>query len=221
VFRTRLAKIILFTLLFPFMVYILGSCILNYIPPEESYKKASYQLERSFNKNMEQYGMSVDFSSSRYERYEKNYSILCVKTVPIICTDESNITCTIYTNITGFTALIKWIRFEQTFDQSSLQNNHIETILAFILQEFETFSYKRPDTRTFDFEDDYETYNSALEKCSAFLQSEDEILEMRIASYNNSTERIIIRRSNEDGQKIILEFGALFDKCPDLNDYTH
>jgi hypothetical protein len=196
----------------------LGSCILRYIPPEESYKKAAYQLERSFNKNMEQYGMSIDFSDSSFECFEKKYERVCVKTVPITCTDGSRITCTIYTNGDHYRSLIKWIRFEQTFEKSPFQNVHIEHLLAYVLQEFETFSYNRSDTTTGDYKDEYETYNSALENCKAFLKIYDDEEEMKIASYYDSVEKIILRRSNKLEMKLILEFGALTDACPTLED---
>ena len=165
---------------------------------------------------MEQYGMSIDFSSSSFECFQKKYSLCCVKTVPITCTDGSNLTCTIYTYGTRFRSLITWIRFEQKITKSSEENLHIEQILAFVLQEFETFSYNRPDTPTSDYHDEYETYNSALEKCRAFLKSSDEILEMQISSYSMIEEQIIVRRSNDGESKLILEYGALTDTCPTL-----
>lgn len=68
---------------------LLVNCIMYYIPPTESYKKAPYQLEELFNEKMAQYGMSIDIDSVNL-----SYGDGISKTVPIKCEDGSIISCT-------------------------------------------------------------------------------------------------------------------------------
>ena len=74
--RSKLAKYILLFLALPFAAYVLINFIAGFIPPTESYKKTADQLEEAFNKQMAQYGMSMDIDSGEFskdnDRLKKN-----------------------------------------------------------------------------------------------------------------------------------------------------
>ena len=92
VHRDKRAKIILLTVLVAFLIYILGSCIVGYIPPTESYKKTPKQFEELFNEQMARYGMSIDIDSVAFIDHEDGLR----KVVPIACEDGSKVSCTYY-----------------------------------------------------------------------------------------------------------------------------
>ena len=92
VHRDKPAKIILLTVLVAFLIYILGSCIVGYSPPTESYKKTPKQFEELFNEQMARYGMSIDIDSVAFIDDEDGLR----KVVPIAYEDGSKVSFTYY-----------------------------------------------------------------------------------------------------------------------------
>ena len=165
-YRDKLAKIILLTLLFPLVIYMLGSCIIGYIPPTESYKKAPYQFEALFNQKMAQYGMSIDIDSVNF-----SYGESLSKTVPIQCEDGSIISCTYYPTSERRKALIQYITYTQELTGKDGETIYLEQLLAFMLDEFDTALTENKDVSL----DPYSgvSYNEAIRLCKEFIDGEE------------------------------------------------
>ena len=166
--RDKLAKIILLAILFPFIVYIFGSCVLNYIPATESYKKTPKQFEELFNKKMAQYyGMSIDMDSANYA-----YGEHITKTVPIQCEDGSVISCTMYTTSDHKKALIEYMVFTQELTGKEGETIYIEPILKFLLDTFYTVTTKEKDEPVQT--GSGVSYNEAIRLCDEFINGTEE-----------------------------------------------
>ena len=163
--RDKLAKIILLTVLFPFLVYILGSCIIQYIPPTESYKKTPYQFEALFNEKMTQYGMSIDIDSVNF-----SYGDGLSKTVPIKCEDGSKLSCTYYPTSERKKALIHYITYTQELTGVDGETIYIEQLLTFMLDEFETALTENKDV---SLDSRGVSYNEAICLCQEFINGEE------------------------------------------------
>ena len=166
VYRDKLAKIILLTILFPFVIYMLGSCIIGYIPPTGSYRKAPYQFEELFNEKMAKYGMSIDIDSVNF-----SYGDGLSKTVPIKCEDGSMISCTYYPTSERRKSLIEYMTFTQELTGQHGETTYIEQLLIFMLEEFYTASTDNKD-EPFDAYSGV-SYNEALRICKEFIRGEE------------------------------------------------
>ena len=145
----------------------LGSCILAYIPPTESYKKTPKQFEELFKKNMAQYGMSIDMDSANYA-----YGEHITKTIPIQCEDGSVISCTMYTTSDRKKALIEYMVFTQELTGKEGETIYIEPILKFMLDTFYTNLSKDKDDPIN--EDLGVNYNDAIRLCDEFINGTEE-----------------------------------------------
>ena len=164
--RDKLAKVILLTLILPLAIYMFGSCILNYIPPTESYKKTPAQFEALFNEKMTQYGMSIDVDSGEYT-YGKSLS----KTVPIICEDGSEVSCTFYPTGENSRSLIVYLVFEQELTGAADETVYLEPLLAFVMDEFAPKMTQNKDESFEPFSS--KTYNGALLACQEFIEGKE------------------------------------------------
>ena len=166
-YRDKLAKIILLTLALPFAIFVLGNCIVSYIPPTESYKKSPYQFEELFNEKMAQYGMSIDIDSVNF-----SYGDGLSKTVPIKCEDGSILSCTYYPTSERRKALIQYITYTQELTGEDEETIYIEQLLTFMLDEFDTALTENKDVSF----DSYQgvSYNEALRQCKEFIEGEED-----------------------------------------------
>ena len=194
--RDKLAKVILLILILPLAIYMLGSCILGYIPPTESYKKAPFQFEELFNDKMAQYGMSIDLDSAYY-----SYGEHITKTVPIQCEDGSKINCTLYTTSDRKKALIEYIVFTQELTGKDGETIYIEPILKFMLDEFYTVLTENKDEPPYSISD--VSYNEAVRLCGEFIKGSEE------------SERFFVSPTSNLGTSIRLEKKA--DEKPSIS----
>ena len=196
-YRDKLAKVILLILLFPFAIYMLGSCILGYIPPTDSYKKAPFQLEELFNDQMAQYGMSIDVDSVNYA-----YGEYFTKTVPIQCEDGSVITCTMYTTSDRRKALIEYIVFTQELTGKEGETIYIEPILKFMLNTFYTVTTKDKDEPVQT--GSGVSYNEAIRLCNEFINGTDESEEFFVYPREGFGTAITLKRTADDKPSISI-----------------
>lgn len=203
-YRDKLAKVILLILLFPFAIYMLGSCILGYIPPTDSYKKAPFQLEELFNDQMAQYGMSIDVDSVNYA-----YGEYFTKTVPIQCEDGSVITCTMYTTSDRRKALIEYMVFTQELTGKEGETIYIEPILKFMLDTFYTNLTKDKD----DPIDDVlgVSYNEAIRLCDEFLNGTEEDTHFFVVARTGLGNGINLERTADEKPSISIKLGLASD----------
>ena len=164
--RSKLGKILLLTLALPFAAYLLIDCIAGYIPPTESYKKAPFQFEETFNEQMAQYGMSIDIDSVNF-----SYGGQLKKVVPIVCEDGSKITCTYIPTSERRKSIIQYISFEQELTGEKDEKVYLEQLLAFLMDEFVT-------PMTVNKDESFEpvssvSYNEATRICSEFVTSNE------------------------------------------------
>jgi len=204
VHRDKLAKIILLSVLFPFLVYILGSCIIGYIPPTESYKKAPYQFEALFNEKMTQYGMSIDLDSANY-----SYGEHITKTVPIQCEDESKINCTLYTTSDRKKALIEYIVFTQELTGNEEETVYIEPILKFMLDEFYTVMTENKDEPPYSISDI--SYNEAVRLCSEFVNGSEKSERFLVSPTSNLSTSIRLERKADEMLSISISLLAFVE----------
>ena len=190
-YRDRLAKIILLAILFPFIVYIFGSCVLNYIPPTESYKKTPKQLEELFNEKMAQYGMSMDIYSGEYS-YGNSWS----KTVPIVCKDGSRISCIYYPTGKGSNALIDYLEFEQELSGEANETVYLEPLLAFVMDEF---APKMTVNKDESFEPNMsKSYNDALLVCDDFVKGNEKEMSIYVSPENEHFFAVTFNRKTDE-----------------------
>ena len=196
-YRDKLAKVILLILLFPFAIYMLGSYILGYIPPTDSYKKAPFQLEELFNDQMAQYGMSIDVDSVNYA-----YGEYFTKTVPIQCEDGSVITCTMYTTSDRRKALIEYIVFTQELTGKEGETIYIEPILKFMLDAFYTVTTKDKDEPVQT--GSGVSYNEAIRLCNEFINGTDESEEFFVYPREGFGTAITLQRTADEKPSISM-----------------
>ena len=108
VHRDKRAKIILLTVLFPFLVYILGVASLEY-SANGILQKTPYQFEALFYEKMTQYDMSIDVDSVAFVDDEDGLR----KVVPIACEDRSRVSCTFYPTGKANRSIISYLEFAQ------------------------------------------------------------------------------------------------------------
>ena len=194
--RDKLAKIILLTLLFPLAIYMLGSCILAYIPSTESYKKTPKQFEELFNEKMAQYGMSMDIDSVDFINDENNLR----KVVPIVCEDGSVISCTYYPSSDRETSVIEYVTFQQELTGDEEETTYLEQIFTFMLDTFETTLAKHKDETLGP--SGSATYNKALDLCRDFIDGDEK--EMKFFIFPEANHGRSVKFKREAGEKTIL-----------------
>ena len=196
----KLAKIILLSVLFPFLVYILGSCIIGYIPPTESYKKTPKQFEELFNEKMAQYGMSIDIDAAEFIHDDDGSG----KVVPIICEDGSKVSCTYYPTRTGNRLLIVYLKFEQELAGTANETVYIEPLLAFVMDEFAPKMTQNKDESFEAFSS--ETYNGALLACQEFIEGSDAKLSIYISPENDKEFAVTFKRKSGEKTTLSVRF---------------
>lgn len=189
--RSKFAKLFLLIAILPFAVYILGSCIVSYIPPTESYKKTPKQFEELFNDKMAQYGMSIDVDSAN-SSYGENVS----KTIPILCEDGSKITCTYYTNSARHKALIQYIIYKQELSDAEEETVYIEPILRFMLDEFDTALTEDKDKSFNPYAGT--SYNEALRICKDFVNGNEAETEFLIFPKEDYGAAVTLERETDE-----------------------
>jgi len=194
--RDKLAKIILITILFPFIVYTFGSCVLDYVSRAESYHKTPTQLEALFNEQMAQYGMSMDIDSVEFINDENNLR----KVVPIVCEDGSIISCTYFPTGDRENSLIDYITFQQELTGDEGETIHLEQIFTFMLDNFETTLAKNKDETLGP--SDSATYNKALELCRDFIDGDEK--EQKFFIFPEANHGRSVKFKREVGDKTIL-----------------
>ena len=199
--RDKLAKIILLTLILPLVIYMFGSCILGYIPPTESYKKAPFQFEELFNDRMAQYGMSIELDSTNY-----SYGEHITKTVPIQCADGSKINCTLYTTSDRKKALIEYIVFTQELTGNEEETVYIEPILKFMLDEFYTVMIENKDEPPYSISG--VSYNEAVQLCTDFVNGNEKSEGFTAYPIEGYGTGISLKRDGDD--KLSISFHLLF-----------
>ena len=198
-YRDRLAKIILLAILFPFIVYIFGSCVLNYIPPTESYKKTPKQLEELFNEKMAQYGMSMDIDSGEYS-YGNSWS----KTVPIVCKDGSKISCIYYPTGKGSNSLIDYLEFEQELSGEANETVYLEPLLAFVMDEF---APGMTDNKDETFEPNMsKSYNDALLVCDDFVKGNEQEMSIYVSPEDDHFFAVTFNRKTDEKTTLSVRF---------------
>ena len=198
--RDKLAKIILLTVLFPFLIYILGSCIVGYIPPTESYKKTPKQFEELFNERMAQYGMSIDVDSVGFIHDDSGLR----KVVPIICEDGSIISCTYYPTGTGSRSLIKTLLFEQELSDAAKETVYLEPLLAFVMNEFAPGMTENKDESFEPFTS--ETYNGALSVCREFIDGNEAEKSIYISPEQSNAFAVNFERKTDEKTTLSVRF---------------
>lgn len=199
VHRDKLAKIILLAILFPFIVYIFGSCVLNYIPPTEPYKKTPKQLEELFNEKMAQYGMSMDIDSGEYS-YGNSWS----NTVPITCKDGSKISCIYYPTGKGSNALIDYLEFEQELSGDANETVYLEPLLAFVMDEFAPNMTKNKD-ETFE-PNMSKSYNDALLVCDDFVKGNEQEMSIYVSPEDDHFFAVTFNRKTDEKTTLSVRF---------------
>jgi len=199
--RDKLAKVILLTLILPLIVYIFGSCILNYIPPTEPYKKTPTQFEELFNHQMAQYGLSIDLDSANY-----SYGDYFTKTVPIQCADGSKINCTLYTTSDRKKALVEYIVFTQELTGKEEEIVYIEPILKFMLDEFYSVMAENKDD-PIDIHSGV-SYNEAVKLCDDFVNGKKHIESFTAFPIEGYGTGITLKR--DDDEKLSISFFLIF-----------
>ena len=197
--RDKLAKVILLTLILPLAIYMFGSCILNYIPPTESYKKTPAQFEALFNEKMTQYGMSIDVDSGEYT-YGKSLS----KTVPIICEDGSEVSCTFYPTGENSRSLIVYLVFEQELTGAADETVYLEPLLAFVMDEFAPKMTQNKDESFEPFSS--KTYNGALLACQEFIEGKEAKLSIYISPENDKEFAVTFKRKTDEKTSLSVRF---------------
>ena len=197
--RDKLAKVILFTLILPLVVYFFGSCILNYIPPTESYKKTPKQFEELFNVDMAQYGMSIDVDSADY-----TYGDSLSKTVPIVCEDGSKVLCTYYPTGTSSRSIIQYMVFEQELSGKVNETVYLEQLLAFVMDEF---APKMTQDKDETFEPYFsETYNEALMTCQNFVTGKEKEVSIYVSPQNDHFFAVTFNRKTDEKTSLSVRF---------------
>jgi len=199
VYRDKLAKIILLTILFPFIIYMLGSCILGYIPPTESFKKTPTQFEELFNEKMAQYGMSINIDSCEF-----TYGDSLSKSVPIVCEDGSKVSCTYYPTGTGSRSLIKYLVFEQELSGTAKETVYLEPLLAFVMNEFAPGMTENKDESFEPFSS--ETYNGALIVCREFIEGKEAKTSIYISPENDKEFAVTFKRKSDEKTTLSVRF---------------
>jgi len=199
VYRDKLAKIILLTILLPFVIYIFGSCIVGYIPPTESYKKTPRQFETLFNEKMAQYGLSIDVDEGAF-----TYGNLLSKTVPVICEDGSKVSCTFYPTSERSKALIVYLKFEQELSGTEGETVYLDKLLAFVMDEF------APDM-TINKDESFEpysseTYNGALSVCNEFVKGKEEERNIYVSPANDDFFAVTFERKSDEKTTLSVRF---------------
>ncbi len=189
--RDKLAKVILLTLIFPLALYIFGSCILNYIPPTESYKKTPKQFESLFNEQMAQYGMSIDIDDGEY-----TYGNSLSKTVPIICEDGSKINCIYYPTSEQEKAFINYISFEQEISGIEGETIYLEQIFTFLLDNFETVLAENKDVSLSPISGT--SYNEAIDMCRSFITDNEKEVHFFIFPEDNHGRGVEFKREADE-----------------------
>jgi len=197
--RDKLAKVILITLILPLVVYVFGSCILGYIPPTESYKKTPKQFEALFNEKMAQYGMSIDVDNGEY-----TYGNSLSKTVPIVCEDGSEVSCTYYPTGTGSRSLIDYLVFEQELSGTTDEVVYLESLLAFVMDEFAPKMTQNKDESFEPFSS--ETYNGALFACQEFINGKEAKLSIYISPENDKEFAVTFKRKTDEKTTLYVRF---------------
>ena len=205
-YRDKLAKIILLTILLPFVIYMLGSCILGYIPPTESYKKTPKQFEELFNEKMAQYGMSIDVDDGVF-----TYGNLLSKTVPVICEDGSKVSCTFYPTNERSKALIVYLKFEQELSGTEGETVYLDKLLSFVMDEF------APDM-TINKDESFEpysseTYNGALSICNEFVKGKEAKMSIYISPENDNEFAVTFERKSDEKTILSVRFHLWNDQC--------
>ena len=200
--RDKLAKIILLAILFPFIVYIFGSCVLNYIPPTESYKKTPKQFEELFNEKMAQYGMSMDIDSVEYTDVDS-----LNKTVPIMCTDGSKVSCTLYPTGTGSRALIMYLEFEQELSGCENETVYLEPLLTFVMDEFAPKMTVNKDESFEPFSS--VSYNGALLACQEFVNGSVAKTNIYISPEDDNEFAVTFKRKSDEKTTLSVRFHLL------------
>ena len=198
-YRDRLAKIILLAILFPFIVYIFGSCVLNYIPATESYKKTPKQFEELFNEKMAQYGMSMDIDSVKYTDVDS-----LNKTVPIICADGSKVSCTLYPTGIGSRALIMYLEFEQELSGEANETVYLEPLLAFVMDEFAPGMTENKD-ETFE-PNMSKSYNDALLVCDDFVKGNEQEMSIYVSPEDDHFFAVTFNRKTDEKTTLSVRF---------------
>lgn len=197
--RDKLAKVILLTLILPLAIYMFGSCILGYIPPTESYKKAPFQFEELFNDKMAQYGMSIDLDSANY-----SYGEHITKTVPIQCEDGSKINCTLYATSDRKKALIEYIVFTQEPTGKFGETIYIEPILKFMLDEFYSVMTENKDEPIESYSG--VSYNEAVQICNDFVNSTEKSVDFFVYPREDYGTAISLQRKADGKPSISISF---------------
>lgn len=198
--RDKLAKIILLIVLFPFLVYILGSCIVGYIPPTESYKKTPAQLEELFNERMAQYGMSIDIDSAELIKDDDGLG----KIVPIVCEGGGKVSCTYYPAGKGSKSLIVYLKFEQELSGAADETVYLENLLAFVMDEFAPKMTQKKDESFEPFSS--ETYNGALLTCREFVKGSDTTRGIYISPENDKEFAVTFKRRTDEKTTLSVRF---------------
>lgn len=199
--RSKLAKIILLAIISPFILYYLGSCVVNLIPPTESYKKTPQQFEELFNQNMAQYGMSIDVDSGEYTDADR-----MSKTVPIVCEDGSKVFCTFYPTGTGSRSLIFKLEFSQELSGKAEETVYLEPLLAFVM---DSFAPGMTENKGESFEPyTSETYHGALLVCGEFIEGKEEKRSFYISPERSNEFLVTLNRKTDE--KTTLSVRILF-----------
>jgi len=192
VYRDKLAKIILLTILFPFVIYMLGSCIIGYIPPTGSYKKTPTQFEELFNEKMAQYGMSIDIDSVAFIDDDDGLR----KVVPIACEDGSKVSCTYYPTGKANRSIISYLEFAQELSGTANETVYLEPLLAFVMDEF---APKMTRNKNESFEPfSSETYNGALLVCREFVRGKEAELDIYVSPENDNEFLVTFKRKSDE-----------------------
>ena len=197
--RDKLAKVILLTLIFPLAIYMLGSCILAYIPPTESYKKTPKQLEELFNEKMAQYGMSMDIDSVEYTDVDS-----LNKKVPILCADGSKVSCTLYPTGTGSRALIMYLEFEQELSGCENETVYLEPLLTFVMDEFAPKMTVNKDESFEPFSS--VSYNGALLACQEFVNGSVAKTNIYISPEDDNEFAVTFKRKTDEKTTLSVRF---------------
>lgn len=199
-YRNKLAKIILLTILFPFVIYILGSCIIGYIPPTESYKKTPKQFEELFNEKMAQYGMSIDIDSVAFVDDDGGLR----KVVPIACEDGSKVSCTYYPTGKANRSIISYLEFAQELTCAADEVVYLEPLLAFVMDEF---APKMTLNKEESFEPfSSETYNGALIVCREFIEGKEAKTSIYISPENDKEFAMTFKRKSDKKTTLSVRF---------------
>ena len=197
VHRDKRAKIILLTVLFPFLVYILGVASLEY-SANGILQKTPYQFEALFYEKMTQYGMSIDIDSV-YFSYGDGLS----KTVPIKCEDGSKLSCTYYPTSERKKALIQYITYTQELTGVDGETIYIEQLLTFVLDEFETALTRNKDV---SLDSRGVSYNEAICLCQEFINGEEGNARFFIAPKRGYGTAITLERKADEKTTISVRF---------------